>query len=303
MDLNRIAMFTRVVETSSFTAAARSLGLRKSSVSRAVSHLEEELGVRLLNRTTRSVSLTDAGRVYFDRVREGLSFVTDATADVKEMGQEPQGTVRLTAVPQFAEYFLADPLVRFVRRYPKIQIDLVLTSRSVDLVEENIDIAIRAGRLEDSSLVARKIMATDLQLAAAPSYLKRRGTPKTLRDLAAHDCLLYRPEAGKNVWRLAGPDGPESVEVKGPLGADDMAFLYQAALAGAGIALLPALAQPRYVELVRVLPEYAMKGGAVYLVSPHARHQLARVRLLGDHLLLQLKKILAAEPWPVRARR
>jgi DNA-binding transcriptional LysR family regulator len=307
MDLNRVALFVRVVETSSFTAAARSLGLRKSSVSRGVSNLEEELGVRLLNRTTRSLNLTDAGRIYFDRVREGLSFVTDATSDVKEMGQEPQGTVRLTAVPQFAEDFLAEPLARFVRRYPKIQLELVLTSRSVDLVEENIDIAVRAGRLQDSSLVARKIFSTDLQLTAAPSYLKRRGTPKALRDLAAHDCLLYRPEGGKSIWRLAGPDGPESVEVKGPIGADDLSFLHQATLAGAGIALLPALIQPKHLqrgELVRVLPQYAMKGGAVHLVSPHARHQLARVRLLRDYLSVQLKKIFdGMSQFPVRGRR
>src|SRR5437868_1024897 len=145
MDLNRVAVFVRVVETSSFTAAAHSLGLRKSSVSRGVSRLEDELGVRLLDRTTRKLTLTDAGRAYFDRVREALSFVNDATADVQEMGQEPQGTVRITAVPVFAENFLADILARFVRRYPKIKIELVLTSRSIDLVEAGIDIAVRAG--------------------------------------------------------------------------------------------------------------------------------------------------------------
>src|SRR5438552_11934219 len=122
MDLNRVSLFVRVVEASSFTAAARSLGLRTSSVSRGVSQLEEDLGVRLLHRTTRSLALTDAGRSYFDRVREALSFVDDATATVQEMGQEPQGTVRLTAVPEFGANYLADILARFVRRHSKIKI-------------------------------------------------------------------------------------------------------------------------------------------------------------------------------------
>src|SRR6185295_17611582 len=213
MDLNRLAIFVRVVEASSFTGAARALGLRKSSVSRGVTRLEEELGVRLLHRTTRSLALTDAGRVYFDSVREALSGVEEATAGVKEMGHEPQGTIRVTAVPDFAATFLAPLVSRFVRRYPKIHVDLVLTSRSVDLIDEGIDIAVRGGKLKDSSLVARKIFNTDLQLFAAPSYLRRRGVPKRLRDLTAHDFLLYRPEGGKNTLRLSGPKGDETVEV------------------------------------------------------------------------------------------
>jgi DNA-binding transcriptional LysR family regulator len=293
MDLNGLTLFVRVVEASSFTAAARSLGVRKSSVSRGITRLEEELGVRLLHRTTRRLHLTDAGRSYFDRVRDALSGVDEATAQVQEMGHEPQGLVRLTAVPDFASAFLAEPLARFTRRHSKIKVELVLTSRSVDLVDEGVDIAIRAGRLEDSSLVARKLVATDLQWFAAPSYLRRRGTPRKLRDLVSHDCLLYRPEAGKNVWRLSGPHGDETVEVTGPIGADEMAFLVQAARAGAGVALLPDLAVARDVgegELVKVLPEYGMKGGAVHLVSPPARLKLARVRVLQDFLIAELPK-------------
>jgi DNA-binding transcriptional LysR family regulator len=263
-------------------------------VSRGVSRLEDELGVRLLDRTTRKLTLTDAGRAYFDRVREALSFVNDATADVQEMGQEPQGTVRITAVPVFAENFLADILARFVRRYPKIKIELVLTSRSIDLVEAGIDIAVRAGLLKDSSLVAKKLVTTDLQLFASPSYLRRRGTPKTVRDLASHDCLLYRPEAGKSLWRLAGTNGDETVEVTGPLAADDLSFLERAALAGAGIAMLPVLnIRPKLDQgrLIPVLPTHAMRGGALYLVSPASRHQLTRVRLLRDYLATNLPKL------------
>jgi DNA-binding transcriptional LysR family regulator len=209
------------------------------------------------------------------------------------MGHEPQGTVRLTAVPDLATKVLADIVARFVRRYPKIHVELVLTSRSIDLIEEGIDIALRAGKLVDSSLVVRKILSTDLQLLASPAYLRRRGTPKSLRDLAAHDCIMYRPEAGKNTWRLTGPKGDESVEVTGSVGADDMSFLQRAAILGVGIALVPEFGVAPEIErgdLVRVLPDYAMGGGAVYLVSPAARHQLARVRLMREFLLAELPK-------------
>jgi DNA-binding transcriptional LysR family regulator len=291
MDLNRLALFVRVVDTGSFTAAAVAMGMRKSSVSRGVAKLEEELGVKLLHRTTRRLTLTDAGRSYVERVRESMQGVDDATALVREMGHEPQGLVRVTAVPEFGQRGLADLVVRFLRRYPKISIELVLTSRAVDLVEEKVDIAIRAGVLRDSSLVARKILVTDLQLFAAPSYLLRRGTPKKLSDLAKHDFVLYRPQAGKNVIRLSGPKGDESVEVSGPLGADDLLFNRNAVAAGAGISLLPALSVAKHVErgeMVRVLPAYDMHGGANYVVSPEARQQLTRVKLLRDFLVANL---------------
>jgi DNA-binding transcriptional LysR family regulator len=293
MDLNLVSIFVHVVEAGSFTAAGSLLGLRKSSISRGVSRLEEQLGVRLLHRTTRRLNLTEAGSAYFSRVREVTSTIDEATAEVKEMGHEPQGTVRMTAVPDSGSSTLAEIIARFVRQYPKIRVELVLTSRSVDLVEEGIDLALRAGVLRDSPLVARKIAATPLGLFAAPSYLRRRGKPKTLRELGQHDCVLYRPEAGKNMWRLTGPKGEASVEVTGSIGSDDMSFNAHAVVAGAGIALLPTAVAASSLDegmLVRVLPDYAVTGGAVYIVSPASRHQLARVRLLRDFLVSALLK-------------
>jgi DNA-binding transcriptional LysR family regulator len=207
----------------------------------------------------------------------------------------------MTAVPDSGSSMLAEIIARFVRHYPKIRVELLLTSRSVDLVEERIDLALRAGVLRDSQLVARKIAATDLGLYAAPSYLRRRGKPKTLRELAQHDCVLYRPEAGKNVWRLSGPKGEASVEVTGSIAADDMSFNAHAVAAGAGIGLLPTVVAAGRLEegkLVRVLPEYALTGGAVYIVSPPARHQLARVRLLREFLASAL-----LSEWEVALRR
>jgi DNA-binding transcriptional LysR family regulator len=293
MDLNLVAMFVHVVDTGSFTAAALQLGLRKSSVSRGVARLEEELGVRLLHRTTRRLNLTEAGSAYFARVREVTSSLDEATAEVKEMGREPRGTVRMSAVPDSGSSALAEIVTRFVRQYPKIRVELVLTSRSVDLVEEGIDLALRAGVLPDSSLIARKIGPAPLALFAAPSYLRRRGRPKALRDLHRHECVLYRPQAGKNVWRLTGPRGEASVEVSGSIGADDMSFNAHAVVAGAGVGLLPTVlaASPLdHGRLEHLLPEYGVTGGAVYLVSPASRYQLTRVRLLRDFLVSALLK-------------
>jgi DNA-binding transcriptional LysR family regulator len=292
MDLNLVSMFVRVVDSGSFTAAASQLGLRKSSVSRGVARLEEDLGVKLIHRTTRRLNLTEAGAAYFARVREVTSGIDEASAEIREMGKEPRGTVRVTAVGDTGA-LLAELAAKFVRRYPKIKIEFVLTSRAVDLVAEGIDLAIRGGVLRDSSLIAHKIAATPLALFASPSYLRRRGTPKTLRELSEHDCVLYRPEGGRNLWRLDGPKGEVSVEVTGPIGADDLAFAARAAMAGAGICLLPPGLWRAPLEqgaLVRVLPEHALTAGAAYIVSPASRYQLARVRLLRDFLVPALRE-------------
>jgi DNA-binding transcriptional LysR family regulator len=292
MDLNLVSMFVEVVDSGSFTAAATRLGLRKSSVSRGVARLEEDLGVKLLHRTTRRLNLTEAGSAYFARVREVTSGIDEASAEVREMGKEPRGTVRVTAVGDTAP-LLAELAAKFVRRYPKIKIEFVLTSRAVDLVAEGIDLALRGGVLRDSSLIAHKIAPTPLALFASPAYLRRRGTPKTLRDLGDHDCVLYRPEGGRNLWRLSGPKGEVSVEVTGPIAADDLAFATQAAIAGAGICLIPTVlwrAPLAQGTLLRVLPDHALTGGAAYIVCPASRYQLARVRLFRDYLVPALRE-------------
>jgi DNA-binding transcriptional LysR family regulator len=182
-------------------------------------------------------------------------------------------------------------IVDFTRRYPRVQVALSLTSRLVDLVGEQFDIALRAGKLEDSSLVARKVAAVDLALYASAEYLDRRGRPKTLAELATHDCLLNRSRGGGGTWTLHGPQGEEHVEVSGPIQADAMFFLMDAALAGGGIALLPqdvADAEYRARRLERVLPEHALRGGAYYLLMPSSRLIPAHVVLFRDFLLENL---------------
>ena len=290
MDLNRVAVFVKVVETASFTAAANALGMPKSSVSRSVSNLEDDLGVRLLQRTTRTLSLTDAGRAYFARARESLSGLDDATTAVKDMGKEPRGVVRVTAPVDMGVAVLGEIVSRFVLRYPHIRVDLSLTARRVDLVEEGFDLALRAGKLEDSSLIARPITFGTSGLFASPAYLKRRGRPKRVEDLASHDCILFRARDGKLTWRLtSAASGDEDVDVTGPVTVDDFSFVQIVVTAGVGIGVVPTLFCVGAVErgeLVRVLPEHEQRGiGRLHLVSPSTRYEPARVTLFRDFVL------------------
>jgi len=292
MDLNRVHAFVQVVEKGSFTAAAQSLGLPKSSVSRSVSRLEQDLGVTLLRRTTRTSTLTDAGVAYYERARAAVQQLVEAADAASDAGDEPRGVVRLTAPIDVSGRMLTEPLVRFVREHPRIHLDLVLTARQVDLVAEGIDLAVRAGRLADSTLIARRIGATPVALFASPEYLARRGRPKKLADLARHDCVLFRGNGMRSRWTLDGPRGEESVEVQGPISADEMQFVVNATDLGAGVAMLPVgLAQASLDagRIVRVLPELSQRGGSIYVVHPSMKHLPRRVALLRDFLLAELK--------------
>lgn len=295
MDYNRVALFVRVVKTGSFTAAARAAGLPKSSVSRSVARLEQDLGVRLLQRTTRKLALTAVGQAYFDSVQGSVTTIDEADEAAREHGAEPRGVVRLTAPPDAGG--VAEAIAAFGQKHPTIRVEVILTPRFVDLVTEGIDLAVRAGRLEDSSLVARKIGAAEMALMAAPAYLARRGEPKSLEDLADHDFVLYRATSGRATLTLTGPDTTRTVEVTGTLVADDIGFVRQAVEAGAGIALLPVHAIRPALEtrrVVQVLPGWAYGGASLFVVLPTARHIPARVALLRDFLIDALGKELAA---------
>lgn len=304
IDLNKVAMFVKVVEAGSFTAAAAGLRLPKSSVSRGVSALEEALGARLLQRTTRRLNLTEAGQRYFQQAREAMGGLDEAATEVSDRGREPRGTVRVTAL-DFGQGPVGEVIASFVLRYPRIHVDMTMTGRRVNLVEEGFDLAIRAGVLEDSTLVARRILKSDLALYASPAYLARRGSPRRLADLAQHDCVLFRGSAGILPWRLTGPRGPETVRVSGPVTTDDLDFVASLVLAGAGIGMLSDVASDPLVErgaLARLLPGYSLRGGAVYVVSPPLRHMPARVALLRDHLIAELPRALGAAERRLRGR-
>jgi DNA-binding transcriptional LysR family regulator len=295
MDYNRVALFVRVVKAGSFTRAAAEVGLPKSSVSRSLSHLEEDLGVRLLQRTTRKLALTDAGQAYFDAVSGSVAAMDEADAAAREHGAAPRGMVRMTAPPDLGT--LAAALAQFGRKYPGIRVEVALTSRYVDLVTEGFDLAVRAGRLEDSSLVARRIGIAQMILMASKAYLRRRGRPRTLAELPSHDWVLYRGTGGRGSVVLNGPDGERTIDVAGAIVADDMVFCRMAVEAGAGIALLPieivAPSSSAAQHLEQVLPGWTYGGSAVFVVLPTARYVPARVALLRDFLVDILGKQLA----------
>jgi DNA-binding transcriptional LysR family regulator len=279
MDLNLVTAFVRVVEQQSFTGAAKALNLPKSSVSRRVTELEEELGVQLLHRTTRTLSELNA-----------------AAESAAGMDTEARGIVRVTAPVDIGVMGLADILGEFLREYPDIHVELSISSRVVNLVDEGFDIGVRAGKTRDASLVARRVGNAALGLYASADYLQRRGRPRSLDELAEHDCVLFRAQHGKALWALEGPGGEtSSVEVRGRINVDEMLFVRQAVGVGLGIGLLPAIviascARAKPLDVVeRVLPELSMGGGTdVSVVTPSGPKRPRRVTLLRDFLVQRL---------------
>ncbi len=294
MNLNHVSVFLRVVELESFTAAARHLGLPKSSVSRTVARLEEELGVSLLQRTTRQLHLTEAGNAYYARARLALTGLEEAASAATNSSAVPRGIVRVTAPANSGVLDLVGLVARFVRTYPLVHIELSLSSRLVDLIAEGFDVALRAGKLRDSALIAHKIGGDSLALFAAPSYLRRRGRPKSFEELADHACVLFNGKNGKAEWRLRGPSGDEQVTVQGPVSVDDMTVAQKAVSAGLGIGLLPVTAvrftaaREAAPSPVHLLPDYASSGADLNVVWPAARFQPASVTIFRQFLIDEL---------------
>lgn len=305
MDLNRAATFLQVVESGGFTAAAAALGLPTSSVSRSVAKLEDDLGVVLLERTTRRVALTDVGRAYFERVREALAGLDEATAVALDAAREPQGVVRIAVPPDFAPA-LAPVIAAFLRGQPKIRIELSVSARAAELVGEHVDLGLAHGKLPDSSLISRRVGETAHHLYAAPSYLAARGRPRTLADLARHDAILSRN--GTTRWELTGPRGVESVQVIGVVSGDHLGFIVDSTLAGLGIALLPSFLVAVHVHagaLVEVLPKFTTVI-PLQLLTHASRRIPHRVALLRDFLATHLSGACTAhapKPLAVAAAR
>lgn len=295
MDLNRVSAFVRVVHDGSFTAAARSLRLPKSSISRSVAQLEQDLGIRLLHRTTRQLHLTDEGAAFFERVSRALTDIDDATVAASDTQAELSGAVRVTAPVDLGVWSLSPILTRFIRKHPKIRIDLQLSGRVVDLVAEGFDLAVRVGPLRDSSLIARRIGELESVAYASPKYLKRHGAPSALEDLSAHDCVLFRSITGRARWELTHDDGRSAaVDVTGPITTDDMSFVRSAVMSGCGIGLLPAFLCARAEQrgrVVRVLPQWSLHGAVLHLAYPSSRFVPQRVVVLREFLLRELGEI------------
>jgi DNA-binding transcriptional LysR family regulator len=295
--------FVRAVELGGFSVAAREMGLTPSAISKLVTRLEDRLGVRLLNRTTRRLALTPEGEAYFHRSQRILADIDEAENEVAKFRAQPKGLLRINVGTAFGMHQLAPALPEFLARHPEMQVELTLTDRVVDLIEEGADLGIRLGTLHDSSLVARRICEVERVVCASPAYLKKHGVPKRPRDLLAHNCLNMAHAPTLRRWPFDGAEGVELVEVAGNASATSADALLQLAVLGLGIIRLSDVivgAAIRDARLVPVLEEvHHREPLPLHAVYPQGRHRSPRVAAMIDFLVERF----AAAPWRVAPRR
>jgi DNA-binding transcriptional LysR family regulator len=285
-----MTVFARVVEAGSLSAAARSIPMPLTSVSRHLAALEQRLGTQLLLRTTRHLSLTDEGRLVYDRAKTILSELQEMEMTLRANRSEPSGRLRVSAPVLIGRQLIAPQLPAFLARYPLVDIDLLLIDRAVNLVEEDIAVAVRVGRLPDSSLVARRLAEIRMVVCAAPSYLARRGRPTTPADLRQHDCLVFSDTPGPIEWHFQSPKGRISVKVQGRLCVNNLDALASAAIGGAGIARVPSwqVSADLSAGHLEALLTYCERPAApVHAVFQHSKISSAKIRAFIDYLIAQ----------------
>jgi DNA-binding transcriptional LysR family regulator len=292
--LTDIATFVQVVESGSFTAASERLGCSRSVVSKYITRLEERLGARLLNRTTRRLSLTEAGQSFFSRSQRGLQEIEAAETEVSRLQEMPRGKLRLNTPMSFGILHIAPALAGFLSRYPEISVDMRLDDRQVDLIEEGVDVAIRIAELPDSSLVARRLGPCRHVVCAAPEYLKRQGTPHTPDDLRRHNVITYQYQDSPGEWRFITPEGRYvSVPVRGSIQMNNSLAIREAVLSGAGITLTPAFVVGKDIKsgnLHEVLGAYRAQEISIYAVYPERRHLSPKVQAFINYMKKHLLK-------------
>jgi DNA-binding transcriptional LysR family regulator len=284
--------FVKVVELGSFSEAGRQLRLSRSAISKYVAELENDLGVQLLNRTTRRASPTENGQAYFERAVAILADLDAADRSVAHLQSTPRGLLRVNAPMSFGTIKLGPVIADFMARYPELQIQFVLNDEHVDPVQEGLDVTLRIAELESSSLIARKIVAIERVVCAAPDYLARRGTPAHPNELREHDCLTYGFLSTGNQWKLSGPDGEHWVQPRWKLCANNAEVLCDAAVKGCGIAILPVFIAAEDLErgaLRAILADYKPPPLALYAVYPPTRHLALKVRLFIDFLVERIR--------------
>jgi DNA-binding transcriptional LysR family regulator len=287
-----LVVFHAVVKHGSYAKAAEDLSLSPSGVSRVVTRLEERLGVRLVQRTTRKLSLTEAGAAFHARTSQILLDLADAEAELQAARLRPRGTLKVTASVVFGQLYIGPLIPDILRHFPELSIDLSLTNRFVDLIDEGVDLAIRIGALTDSRLIARRLCNNKRILVATPGYLKERGTPETPGDLKDHECILFTAFARPREWRLIGPDGPLTANVSGRIATNNVEVASTAAKQGIGITVGATLSVGKALlsgELVRVLPDYEFEPTAVFAVYPSARQLSTKVRATVDFLVERME--------------
>ena len=300
LDLNDIAVFVQVVRHGSFAGAARRLGLPPNTVSRRIQQLEAQLGTRLMQRSTRRLTLTSAGQAFHERCAGAVDGLVEAGQELITGSQQPSGLVRVAATADFFDFFPMEWVADFLAAHPLVRVDFVLSDARADLIAEQIDIAFRGGALPDSGYVGRKLLGARTDgMVASPAYIAARGAPATLQDLADHDCVTSPHPSGRTLWRLAGPGGTEEeVQVGGRFSGNTAQALRKAALAGLGIALLPPTMARLDLEagrLVPVLPQYQRTGQGLSVLYPSRKHlPLAVSAFIG----MVMEKLSAVEALP-----
>jgi len=291
-DFEGLAMFAKVAEEGSYAAASRAMSVSVPTVSRAVARLEERLGARLFNRTSRQLSLTEFGQRMVEQASALYRQAEEMESEAQELSVQPRGLVRLAVPMSFGLRWVAPLLPELLAQYPELEIDLHLSDSTVDLVAEGFDAALRIAALPDSSLVARRICAVSQYLVAAPSYLARHGQPTHPRELAGHACMSYAYRARSHVWRFSHGDGSEhDVTPRGPLRVTNSDALIAPLLAGMAIAELPEFIAAEYLadgRLAQLLPEWRMTQGGLYFVTPSARTRPRKVQALADFFVERL---------------
>jgi DNA-binding transcriptional LysR family regulator len=285
--LASMSAFVTVVETGSFVRAAERLAASTSTLSRLIAELEQHLGARLLNRTTRKLSLTEGGQAFYERAVQVLADLEEAELTATSSTAAPRGTLRLTCSHAMGVQRVGPAIASFAARYPEVRFDVSVSDRIVDLVEEGFDLAIRIGQIGSDQLVARRLGTMRLLICASPTYLKAHGVPRTPADLAAHSALTYAYSATPRIWRLLDRAGTQhEVRIAGPLNSNSGDLTIAAAIAGLGLVYEPDfMVKPALDDglLVRILPDYEGMSGDIWAVYPSRRHLSAKVRLFIDH--------------------
>ena len=298
--LKAAELFVDVVHHGSLSAAGRHRGVSPATVSRIIRSLEVGVGARLLNRTSRQLNLTEAGQLYFNRVERILQLIQEANVGVEELQSTPQGRLRVHSRILIGNKYVVPGLPEFMRMYPEISIDLMMSNFQVDLVSDSIDIDIRIGKLEDSSLIARKLAQSERVICASPDYLRRSPPLVHPRDLRNHNCLTYRLTLGRSVWRFVSPEeGLIEVAVGGSLQSDNGQALLEAMVFGQGIAIMPDWAVKDEIDsgkVVRLFPDHQVSHGefenGVYAVFQQSRQTPAKVRVFIDYFAAYFRERL-----------
>lgn len=289
--LTSMKVFTTVVGAGSFTMASDRLNMSRAMVSKYVTYLESHLATRLLNRTTRRISLTETGTVYYERCVQIISDVQEAEQTAGRLTARPRGTLKITMPVAFGIHRLGSVIADYLSHHTEVKLDISLNDRYVDLIEEGFDLAIRIGKLSESRLIARKLGVAQSVVCASPAYLKRHGSPAQPSDLAYHSCLGYAYTNSGNEWHLKSAEKIEIIHIAGTIKANNGDLLRLAALNGAGLIFQPLFIVEEDLQagrLVRVLPEYASNEFGIYAIYPSRKHLSAKVRTFVDFLVERL---------------